>query len=84
MSKDIDELQERIDDLEELIDKARDVEKLVDETGIGEDSAVDWIGLMNDLADACRAQIEIYGEQMDTLLRAEAQEMERQYWDSQF
>ena len=84
MSKNIDELQERIYDLEELIDKAEEIEKLVDETGIGEDSAVDYIGLMNDLADECRARIETCGEQLDVLLRAEAQEMERQYWDSQF
>lgn len=84
MGKNIDELQGRIDDLEELIDKARDVEKLVAETGIGEDAIADYIGLMNDLADECRARIEICGEQLDALLRAEAQEMERQYWDSQF
>ena len=83
MGKGIDELQEKIDDLEELIDKAQEIEKLVDETGIGEDSAVDYIGLMNDLADECRAQIEICGVLLDALLRAEAQEMERQYWDSQ-
>lgn len=83
MDKDIDELQEKIDDLEELIDKARDVERLAAETGIAEDAIADYIGLMNDLADACRAQIEIYEEQLDALIRAEAQEMERQYWDSQ-
>lgn len=83
MGKDIDELQEKIDDLEELIDKAEEIEKLVDETGIGEDSAVDYIGLMNDLADECRARIEICEEQLDALIQAEAQEMERQYWDSQ-
>ena len=84
MGKDIDELQERIDDLEELIDKAQDVKRLVSEPGMREGAIVDYIVLMNDLADECRARIVTYGEQLDALLRAEAQEMERQYWDSQF